>query len=59
MLDWSCRDMLKNNPGFSPMRKEPVRTPYFGAGLVFSRVPSHPFELFNPLARRLESLPPP
>ena len=33
----SVRDMLKNTPGFSPMRNYPVRTPYFGAGLVFAR----------------------
>jgi len=37
MLDWSVRDMLKNTPGFSPMRPSPVRTPYFGAGLVFAK----------------------
>jgi hypothetical protein len=37
MLDWSVRDMLKNTPGFSAMRPHPVRTPYFGAGLVFAR----------------------
>ena len=37
MLDWSVRDMLKNTAGDSPMRPHPVRTPYFGAGLVFSK----------------------
>ena len=37
MLDWSVRNMLKNTPGFTPMRDAPVRTPYFGAGLVFAK----------------------
>ena len=37
MLDWSVRHMLKNTAGDSPMRPHPVRTPYFGAGLVFSK----------------------
>lgn len=37
MLDWSVRHMLKNTPGDLPQRNRPVRTPYFGAGLVFSK----------------------
>lgn len=37
MLDWSVRSMLKNNPGYQNMQDAPVRTAYFGAGLVFSK----------------------